>query len=74
MNKPASCPYGTYQRATAGIPARDLTLKILIRCLRGRLKREAQIGPKFRDGRHALIRGAVEIWQGEIDVMRPYRL
>jgi hypothetical protein len=68
------CPYVTYRRATAGIPARDLTLKTLIRCLRGRLKREAQIGPKFREGRHALIRGAVRIWREELDVMRQYRL
>ena len=56
---PASCPYGTYQRATSGLPLSCITTKVLIRGLYSRLKPAVRHAHAYRAARHSLIRGAL---------------
>lgn len=67
------CPYGTYQRATSGLPISAITPKILFRGLHSRLKPSVRRSNKFRDARHALLLGGLEHLANDREVMRAFR-
>ncbi len=68
------CPYGTYQRAIAGHRTRALTPRLVIRCIRAKLKPSARRSQEMRPWRKCYYRGAIAHWREEVEMMNQFRL
>lgn len=70
------CPYGTYQRATAGYRVRALTALQVCRLIRRKLKPPHRKGgsAKLRLERKAVYRSAIRHWRDDLDLMNSFRL
>lgn len=71
--KPASCPYGTYQRATSGHHLASITPLKLVRLMHSRLNAKAKRSLALREARHSLIRGAFAHLENDLEVWRMCR-
>lgn len=71
--KPASCPYGTYQRATSGHHLASITPRKLARLIHSRLNAKAKRSLALREARHSLIRGAFAHLENDLEVWRMCR-